>query len=91
MCPNPATVTCKAVDGNKGTKKGVCRYNNEGVLYLCKGADCMDMKVSGTCPPGEICLPRVIFTGFWSGGVGVDVKVSDTCPPGERCVFLASI
>ena len=64
MCPNPATVTCKAVDGNKGTKKGVCRYNNEGVLYMCSGADCMDMKVSGSCPPGERRLPRVNFSGL---------------------------
>ena len=53
MCPNPATVECRATATNTGTREGTCRYNNEGVLYQCTGAGCMDMEVSGTCPPGE--------------------------------------
>nr|KAG5696567.1 hypothetical protein BaRGS_030435 [Batillaria attramentaria] len=51
ICLYPTSVTCERAnpDNMQGRDDGECGYNN-GMLYRCDGADCADMKVSGTCP-----------------------------------------
>ncbi|XP_025083614.1 uncharacterized protein LOC112557790 [Pomacea canaliculata] len=70
ICPVPTGAQCRRSSSASGSQQGTCGWANK-VLYTCENnPNCVDMEVSGLCPPD----------------VDECAEALEDCPTGSSCV-----